>query len=277
MPDKVSPGPIHGAGSQCKEAVCIHTKKVYDACKDKDCCEDLRVYPTRCGQNVLDRAINVKCRNAELIWAYIDVEPIPFNRGFFTIDVKFFYRITVDAFCGVGRPTEVTGLATFDKRVVLFGSEGNVRIFTSKFIPGTNDRQRMENDNLPTAVVEVVDPICLGVKLVEHHECGCHDFTELAEVPECVGMCFDDELVLSSDGKRLFVTIGQFSIIKLERDTQLLIPAFDFCIPEKECAGSTEDPCTLFASFKFPVSEFFPPDMIELGGGRDRNKGCCRD
>ena len=41
-----------------KEAVCIHTRKVYDSCKDKDCFEDLRVFPTR-SQAIIDRAINV--------------------------------------------------------------------------------------------------------------------------------------------------------------------------------------------------------------------------
>ena len=31
---------------ECTEAVCIHTRKIYDSCRDKDCVEDLRVYPT---------------------------------------------------------------------------------------------------------------------------------------------------------------------------------------------------------------------------------------
>ena len=30
------------------EAVCVHTRKIYDSCRDKDCAEDLRVYPTLC-------------------------------------------------------------------------------------------------------------------------------------------------------------------------------------------------------------------------------------
>ena len=35
------------ATSPCEEvknSVCIHTDKVYDSCKDKDCIEDARVY-----------------------------------------------------------------------------------------------------------------------------------------------------------------------------------------------------------------------------------------
>ena len=33
----------------------------------------------------------------------------------------------------MGRPTEVEGLATFDKKVILFGSEGNAKVFESKY------------------------------------------------------------------------------------------------------------------------------------------------
>lgn len=62
-----------------KDTVCIHTEKVYDACKDKDCIVDARVYVTRCGQEIIDRAINVKVRKAEIIWVYTDVELSKYN------------------------------------------------------------------------------------------------------------------------------------------------------------------------------------------------------
>ncbi|MDL2274265.1 hypothetical protein LJC34_06985 [Oscillospiraceae bacterium OttesenSCG-928-G22] len=278
-----------------KEAVCVHTKKVYDSCKDKDCLEDLRVYPTRGSQEIIDRAINVKCRKAELLWVYLDVESVPFNRGFYTVDVKYFYRITADAFCGVSRPTEVTGLATFDKRVILFGSEGNSKIFSSQMTENGIDQQLLMRSNMPTAVVEVVDPICLGIKLLESCHCGHIIDCDLADVPSAVCNCFEDDLVLSDGAKRLYVSLGQFSIIKLERDSQLLMPAYDFCMPDKECVSATDDdPCELFKRIKFPTDEFFPPSLsCAVGedinaapkkGGRDcrdsrdtRDNGCgCR-
>ena len=72
---------------------------------------------------------------------------------------------------------------------------------------------------------------------------------------------------------------GQFSIIRMERDSQLLIPVYDYCLPSKECIGSggciDEDPCEVFRQVKFPVDEFFPPNAPatteEVGGC-----GCCR-
>ena len=38
------------------EAVCVHTRKIYDSCRDKDCAEDLRVYPTVSTQAYIDAA-----------------------------------------------------------------------------------------------------------------------------------------------------------------------------------------------------------------------------
>jgi hypothetical protein len=45
-----------------RDGVCIHTDQVYDSCRERDCLEDLRVILTRCGQEKVDRAINVKIK-----------------------------------------------------------------------------------------------------------------------------------------------------------------------------------------------------------------------
>ena len=229
---------------------------------DKDCIEDLRVYPTRGCQEVIDRAVSVKAGCAELLYAYIDVEPVTFNRGFYTVDVRYFYRITADAFVGAARPVEITGLAVFDKRVILFGSEGSAKVFTSTGKNCGSDIQGLPATTAPTAVVESVDPIILGMKLVE--VCQCHHHDNCCEIPPAVCACFPEELVTGGDVHRLFVTLGQFSIIRLERDTQLLMPAYDYCMPEKDCDCGCdcrqEDPCELFRKVQFPVGEFFPPN-----------------
>lgn len=146
-----------GCGTNFREAVCIHTDKVYDSCRDKDCLENIRVYLTNCAQQTLDRAINVKCTKAEVIWVFSDIEPVPFNRGFYSIDLKYFFKITLAVFTGVGRPTEIEGLATFDKKVILFGSEGNAKVFASKYKQDAFDPQLWRKTNMPHAVVEVAD------------------------------------------------------------------------------------------------------------------------
>ena len=57
--------------------------------------------------------------------------------------------------------------------------------------------------------------------------------------------------MLSNDGYQLFVTLGQFSIIRLERDIQLLMPAYDVCLPRRDCSnsgvGGEQDPCEIFS------------------------------
>lgn len=76
------------------------------------------------------------------------------------------------------------------------------------------------------------------------------------------------------------ISIGQFSIVRLERGTQLLIPVFDYCIPSGSCqpvgsisCSSCDDPCEMFESVCFPVDDFFPAGIAE--GGADTPTNCC--
>lgn len=287
MSEKIAPGPV--GGNACfREAVCIHTSKVYDSCKSKECMRDLRVYLTNEAQAFINNnCVTVKPRNAELLFVNIDVERIRYNRGFYSVDVRFFYRITVEANMTVGCPRLLTGLAVFDKRSILFGSEGGARIFSSRFVPGAPDDQQMQSSNKPTAVVEAVEPILLEAKIVEpNYCCGCG--CELNTVPTPVCKCFGGEdIALTNEGNRLFVTLGQFSILRLERDIQLLMPAYDICMPERDCscggADETEDPCDVFDRFEFPIDEFFPPrkdfcsnDAGHCGSGCGSSAGRCK-
>ena len=285
MAERIAPGPVSNM-KDC-EAVCIHTKKIYDSCRDKDCIEDLRFYPTACGQDILNRAQTVKGGKAELLYTYINVEPVVFNRGFYTIDMRFFYRVTLNAYCANPRPIEVEGLCVFDKRVILFGSEGSAKIFSSKVRIDGLDRQMLEQSNMPIAVVEAVDPIVLDAKLVECCENRCSD-CDICEIPSCICQCFGCDLTMGDDYRRAFVTLGQFSIIRLERDSQLLMPVFDYCMPDKDCNSSMgggcgcgccgcEDPCELFQNIKFPVSQFFPPNSVNNSRDYECTKQYCNN
>ena len=79
MPENGMPGPVCDLSS-VRESVCIHTKKIFDSCRDKDCVESLRFYPTQAAQEVLSTAQIIKGGCAELLYVYTDVEPITFNR-----------------------------------------------------------------------------------------------------------------------------------------------------------------------------------------------------
>lgn len=274
MAEIVEPGAVCDAAG-IREAVCIHTRKIFDSCRDKDCVEDLRFYPIAGAQTTIDRAISLKAGRAELLYVYIDVEPVSFNRGFFTVDVRYFYKITVDAFVGASRPVTIQGLSVFDKRAILFGSEGSARVFSSGMNGGGLDLQGVPGTNLPVAVVEAVDPLILGIKLVDRcdNTCGCAG--DGPEIPPVIVSCFPEGLDTGCDGRRVYVTLGQFSIIRLERDSQLLIPAYDYCVPQKECPGcGDEDPCDLFRRVQFPLEEFFPPNTTRQPEGYQETKNC---
>ena len=131
-------------------ALSIHTRKITDSCRDKDCIEDLRVYLTRESQAVLDSAGAAKVRSAELCYTSIDVSPVAFHRNHYTIDLTFYYKIIADAAVGPCRPAAVCGLALFSKRAVLCGENSGAHIFRSD-CPGTTA------GSLPTAVVEAMD------------------------------------------------------------------------------------------------------------------------
>ncbi len=253
MADRVVPGPVEHS-ARVREAVCIRTRKIFDSCKDKDCIEDLRVYPTFSSQSYIENAFSVRPRTAQLLYADVNVEALTFNRGYYTVDVTYYYRITGETNPG---NLPITGLAVFDKRVMLFGSEGSVKSFASD-APGINT-----NSISPIGVVESVDPLCLNMKVVDA-ECLMVTDMEQRVIPEAILAAFNEPLILTDTAKRLYVTLGQFSIIRLERDTQLLIPAYDYCMPDKECegCGQSDDPCTLFSRIHFPVEEFFPPDCV---------------
>lgn len=151
----------------------------------------------------------------------------------------------------------MSGLAIFDKRVMLFGSQASVKMFASD-----GGGCAPCEEGLPVGVVESVDPIALHMKLVDCTASGETD-PEPHAIPQAILDAMGEALSLTCSGKKLLVTLGQFSIIRLERDTQLLIPAYDYCMPDKACQGSSEDdPCSMFSRIHFPIDEFFPPDCI---------------
>ncbi len=82
------------------------------------------------------------------------------------------------------------------------------------------------------------------------------------QLPPDILSLFDEELVLSGEARRLFVTLGQFSIIRLERDVQLVVPVIDYSLPTKDCCEElrccAEDPCQVFSRIPFPESQFTP-------------------
>lgn len=273
---RVSPA---GAGGRqtFKEAVCIDAARVYDSCSDKDCLEDLRVYFSDPDQRTVNNAVAVKGRGAEIVKAYLDVEPVQFNRGFYSVDITYIFRVTLETYeTPIGRSggkcDVVSGIASFTKRVILFGSEGSVKIFSSDYEMNDDDEQNRPSSNLPKAVLETIDPVFLSARLVERERGD--EGEPGVEMPDVFAKNLDGACGGVIPLKFVLVTLGVFSIVKIERQVQMLIPAYDFCIPDKECTGSAGDPCELFKNIRFPTNEFFPPRMCDIEGDGRKDGGC---
>ena len=272
------------AGTACdlrgiREAVCVHTDKISDSCLAKDCIEDLQVYLTVPSQQALDCAVSAKARYVELLHVGVHVETVPYSTGYYTVDLTFYYRVIADASAAGGRPTTVTGLAIFSKRLVMFGGETSARSFSSRSGVSCLCKQAIQAGNVPEAIVEVVDPMILGSRVQEVCNCNCCPPSPPV-IPEAILGCFEEQLVLDGESKRLLVTIGQFSIARLERSTQLLIPTFDYCIPSKTCknvgSSNTESPCEVFGQIEFPMDAFFPSKADSCIPAKDSCTNCVK-
>ncbi len=251
------------SGGGCfKEAVCIDAKRVYDSCSAKDCLEDLRVYFTPDKQELIEHASNVRLRSVDVITVYLGLEPVAFNKGFYSVDLTFFFDVCVEVFCApASGPVIISGVSVFNKKVILYGSEGNVKMFSS-------DGSYEEPDTscgkiLPKATVQVAQPIGLMARIcdaVPHGcDCGCR-------IPECICKRYGGDFH-TGHCRAVYVTIGLFTIVQIVRNVQMLIPAYDFCVPEKECVTTSDNPCEMFSHIDFPTDEFFPPRVSDGGCG----------
>ncbi len=248
-----------------RETVCIETNRVLDSCRDRDCFENVRVYLSCFGNEILERTGAIRAKSASIVWTFIGIDPIQFNRGFYSVTIRFYVKITFEACIGGGHAQELDGIAVLEKRVILFGGDSNVSIFKSgKYGSDFCAQPKLEcpERDVPIGIVEVVDPVLLGTKIVEKaSECNCCCCCcQESELPEAVCCALDAPLMFDGDdnGKRfLTVSLGIFSIVRIVRPAQLLVQASEFCIPEKECHPvEDDDPCHVFRSMPFPVGEF---------------------
>lgn len=266
-----------GNSASRSEMVSIETNRILDSCRDRDCFEDVKVLLTDFGYDILERTTNIRAKNACISWTYIGIDPVRFNRGFYSVTIKFYIKITFEAcMCG-GRSQEFEGIAVLEKKVILYGSESNVSIFKSN--PDASDYCAIpepccSTKNVPIAIVEVVDPIILNSKVREPNDncCGCCCCCD--DVPEYVSSGVSGTLNDHNNGRYITVSLGIFSVVRIVRPAQYLINATEFCIPDKECVAAEEDnPCSLFRSMDFPTAEFCPPGYTYHNRG-DRGGKC---
>ncbi len=253
-------GPINGA-------CCIDTYRILDSCRAQECLEDLRIFVTDQGQAILDAASAIRVKNIKVLSVRMDTDEMPFNKGYYQINLRYYFQCILDCCTGLGTGQDVAGLCAFDKSVLLYGGEGTVSMFRSDLQPDEFCSPRPAavtgEQGLPRAVVEIAEPVALRLNVMG---CSSSENFGLAvinenQIPESLCSWFEGSFSQPCHREKVcYLSLGMFSIIRLERPSQLVIPACDICIPpEKEnCPLPYADPCALFRSMEFPVSEFYP-------------------
>jgi hypothetical protein len=167
----------------------------------------------------------------------------------------------------------VQGIATYRKKVILYGSEGNAKVYSSNTSQLENDTVLPVANNRPTAHVQAVDPVALSATLIPCTGTLCSTVPSIpAAVLEVIGGSIAD---VEAVEQAVFVTLGLFTVVQLVRNVQMLVPVYDFCVPEKECVTTTDDDCDIFSRIQFPLDEFFPPK--ESGDGSPGTCGGCEE
>ncbi len=277
MQDNKFPCGISDKNISKNETVCIEANRILDSCRDRDCFEDVKVILTDFGNDIIQHTTNVRAKSACITWTYIGIDPVKFNRGFYSVVIKFYIKITFEAcLCG-GRSQEFEGVAVLEKRVILYGSESNVSVFKSG--PDAGDYCSLpelccSSKNVPTAIVEVVDPIILNSKVREPEESCCCCCCSCDDIPESICAQVNGRLA-DTEGRYLTVSLGIFSVVRIVRPAQYLIHATEYCVPDKECISPEDDnPCAIFRSMAFPTTEFCPPAYIPPTGDRGGKCNC---
>ena len=98
------------AAKKAAEAVCADMSRVYDSCADKDCLTDIRVYFTDIDEEIIRNAASVRCHGCEVCDVVVEVDKIPFNRGFYSVDLTYFFKVSLDAIICPPSPLRQTGL-----------------------------------------------------------------------------------------------------------------------------------------------------------------------
>ncbi len=251
----------HCNSNNFKEAVCVEAQRIFDSCSDKDCLEDLEVvFSDVNAQKIIDEASSAKCKCVDVATMYFNIEPVPFNKGFYSVDITYIFNVTVEACVNSCMPAQtVVGTSRFCKKVVLYGSDATAKLFKSDEKIVHQPTNCCSHENLPVATVRAVEPIVLDTKLVKqhHHHHHHHHHENCNTVPEIPLQ----EATNVNAQNTVLLTLGLFSIVSLQRPVSLLIPAYDFCIPEKDCSTTNDSPCELFEKIKFPTDQFFPSSL----------------
>lgn len=230
---------------------CIIANKVYDQCRQQDCIEKL-AYSALAPEEPINppnnaAAVIIVPNTFRIAGIFlVNKSPNLLRRGYYDIELKFSFEYQLQFRDGSGIPIggNILARSLFNKKVSLFGSTGTDVSVYSDFggFP-----------NLQIAPFTLVEASSYPL-----------DATLGYTIPIASG---DNPPVPNS----VNVTIGLFTIIKLFRLVNLVVPSSGFCKPKK-CEEISEDPCEYFNNLKFPFDIFDPPQKEDFFGNDDEEE-----
>lgn len=226
----------------------VKVMRVFDSCSDKDCLTDIPVTLT---DGTLPPETNiVRTRSAAVESACVSVEPIPFNKGFYSIDLSFTFRLELQCYeKACSAPVTAFGTANVSRSCILYGSGSSVKTFTSA---DTGSPTEFPSPDMPIASVSVLEPVVLDTKLTR-----------------CCPIIPDTPAPRQTEERGIAVTLGLFYVVDLARPVTLMVKAYQYNIPRKDCCTDSDSPCEIFDRLRFPEEEFDPPALMNSCDGLD--------
>ena len=225
-------------------AVPVRLDRVFDSCSDKDCITNLQV-TLEGGGELPAQYTSVKTRCVSIDNICMSVEPIPFNRGYYTVDIT--YTFGVELLCytrSCDAPAVLRGMAGASKSVILYGSESSTKTFFSNGMQIGGTDRCCDAVSLPTASCQCVDPIALE--------------TRICVLPPMPPLPGQEQTAAPVPRRTVVLTLGVFSVVELTRPVTMTVAAYPYQVPAKACTGDTDSPCEVFSRLSFPTEEFIP-------------------
>ena len=228
-------------------AVPVKLDRVFDSCSDKDCITNLQVMLE--GGELPAQYTSVKTRCVSIDNICMSVEPIPFNRGYYTVDITYTFGVELLCYTRTCEaPAVMHGMASASKSVILYGSESNTKTYFSNGARIGDTNSCCDVVNLPTASCQCVDPIALETRICV-----------LPPMPPMLPPQDPENILPPAPRRTVVLTLGVFSIVELTRPVTMTVAAYPYQVPTKTCsADNTDSPCEVFSRLNFPTEEFAP-------------------
>ncbi len=273
---------------------CIMADKVFDQCRLQLCLTPDNLGPARasrctnaCGDIYSEGDIITPPCNAASVMAdnfslgkilIENKKPNPFRPGFWDITVKYIFNYTLiftsvdgDELC------RICATSSFTTKLTLFGSVCTDVVTASDLYhngPVNSGPYVTVDGKAVVLAAELKYPVA-GTNTCCNC-CNCCDCCSTNKNCSCVNSADTNDCPSAVN-----MTIGLFSVVKLFRPVNIIVPSSGYCTPD-ECAGtgvSGQSVCDFFDSIEFPFDIFSPPATPSAVSGEstcgcDKHIGC---